>query len=55
MNTFKAARFTARVAESVQYGEHTQFNENDVNIYLAELEEYIFSLITYSAFQNGDL
>jgi uncharacterized coiled-coil DUF342 family protein len=54
VNTFKAARFTARVAESMQYDEHTQFNENNVTIYLAELEEYISSLITYSAFQNGD-
>jgi len=50
VKSFKEAHFTARVAESMQYDEHTSFNENNVTIYLAELEEYISSLITYAAF-----
>ncbi len=35
----------------MQYDEDTQFNENNVTLYLAELEEYISLLITYLAYK----
>ena len=43
-NLFKLA-----VASHMQYDEDTQFNENNVTVYLAELEEYISSFITFIA------
>jgi hypothetical protein len=36
------------------YDDHTLFNENNIILYLAELEEYISSLITYVAFKRDD-
>jgi hypothetical protein len=36
------------------YDENTIFNENNIIMYLAELEEYISSLITYVAFKRDD-
>jgi len=36
------------------YDENTIFNETNVIMYLAELEEYISSLITYVAFKRDD-
>jgi hypothetical protein len=36
----------------MQYDEETQFNENNVTLYLAELEEYISLLITYLAYKQ---
>lgn len=36
----------------MQYDEETQFNENNVTVYLAELEEYISLLITYLAYKQ---
>ena len=51
---FYEAKFTTRVASRMQYDQHTQFNESNITSYLAELEEYIFSLITYQAYQQGD-
>lgn len=38
----------------MSYDEHTQFNEGNITAYLAELEEYIASLITYTAHKQGD-
>ncbi len=38
----------------MQYDDQTQFNENNITIYLAELEEYFASLITFMAVQKGD-
>jgi len=35
----------------MQYDDDTQFNENNVTVYLAELEEYIALLITYMAYK----
>jgi hypothetical protein len=35
----------------MHYDEDTQFNENNVTVYLAELEEYIAILITYMAYK----
>lgn len=46
---FKQAKFTAKVAATQLYDENTVFNENNVTNYLAELEEYISSLITFVA------
>ena len=46
---FKSSRFTLAVASHMQYDEDTQFNENNVTMYLTELEEYISSFITYLA------
>lgn len=36
----------------MQYDEETQFKENNVTIYLAELEEYVSLLITYMAYKQ---
>ena len=36
----------------MQYDEDTQFKENNVTMYLAELEEYISLLITYLAYKQ---
>jgi hypothetical protein len=36
----------------MQYDEETQFKENNVTMYLAELEEYISLLITYLAYKQ---
>ena len=36
----------------MQYDEDTQFNENNVTMYLAELEEYISMLITFLAYKQ---
>jgi hypothetical protein len=36
----------------MQYDEDTQFNENNVTMYLAELEEYVSLLITYLAYKQ---
>jgi hypothetical protein len=33
----------------MQYDDQTQFNETNITQYLAELEEYIASLIAYMA------
>jgi len=51
---FKDANFNARVATSMQYDEHTVFTEGNITTYLAELEEYIASLIAYTAHKKGD-
>jgi len=39
----------------MKYDEMTQFNENNIANYLAELEEHISNLITYRAFQREDV
>lgn len=36
------------------YDDTTMFNENNIIHHLAELEEYISSLITYVAFKRDD-
>jgi hypothetical protein len=51
---FKKSKFYLSVANSMTYDETTQFNETNVINYLAELEEYISSLITYVAFKRED-
>ena len=39
------------VANPMSYEEGTQFNEQNVTYFLAELEEYISSLLTYISFK----
>ena len=51
---FKHSKFYLSVATNMGYDENTVFNENNVIHYLAELEEYIASLITYVAFKRDD-
>lgn len=51
---FKRSRFYLSVASKMSYDEGFVFTENNVVAYLAELEEYICSLITYSAFKRDD-
>ena len=41
--------FKLSVAQHMQYDEGTQFNENNVTVYLAELEEFISNFITFMA------
>mgnify|MGYP001806613284 CR=1 FL=1 len=49
---FKKSQFFLNVAQNMQYDEDTQFNENNVTLYLAELEEYVSLLITYLAYKQ---
>jgi hypothetical protein len=44
--------FPLMVAKHMQYDTDTQFNEQNVTLYLAELEEYSSMLITYLAYKN---
>ena len=46
---FTESRFHLSVASHQQYDDDTQFNENNVTMYLTELEEYVSSFITYLA------
>ena len=51
---FKKSKFFLAVAAKMSYEDGTQFTENNVVQYLAELEEYISSLITYAAFKREE-
>ena len=51
---FQEVRFHAKVANQMQYDEHTLFTENNITYYLAEVEEHISSLITYVTHKKGD-
>ena len=51
---FKRSKFYLSVASKMSYDEGMVFTENNIVQYLAELEEYICSLITYSAFKRED-
>jgi len=51
---FKRSRFYLSVATKMSYDEGFIFSENNIISYLAELEEYICSLVTYSAFKRDD-
>lgn len=46
------ATFPLMVAKHMHYDTDTQFNEQNVTMYLAELEEYTSMLITYLAYKN---
>lgn len=52
VDVFKKSQFFLSVAQNMQYDEDTQFNENNVTMYLAELEEYNSLLITYLAYKQ---
>lgn len=51
---FQDAKFATKVGTKMQYNKETTFNENNITIYLAELEEYFATLIAYLANQKGD-
>ena len=51
---FKRSRFFLAVAQKMSYEEGFVFNESNIVAYLAELEEYVSSLITYVAFKRDD-
>jgi hypothetical protein len=51
---FNQSRFYLSVANPMSYDENTSFNESNIILYLAELEEYISSLITYVATKRDD-
>lgn len=52
VNAFKESKFYLCVAQRQNYTDGINFTENNIVQYLAELEEYISSLITYTAFKN---
>lgn len=51
---FKRSKFFLCVAQKMNYEDGITFSENNIVSYLAELEEYISSLITYTAFKRDD-
>lgn len=51
---FKRSKFFLSVAQKQSYDEGFRFTENNIVSYLAELEEHVCSLITYTAFKLGD-
>lgn len=51
---FETSRISAKVAPHQTYDEHTQFTENNVAGYLAEIEECVGILITQTAHSKGD-
>lgn len=52
---FKRSKFYLSVANKMNYDEGFVFTENNIVSFLAELEEYICSLITYTAFKRDDI
>jgi len=46
---FKGSHFKLAVASHMQYDADSEFNESNVTLYLAELEEYVSNLITFLA------
>lgn len=51
---FKRSKFYLSVAAKMSYDDGIVFTENNIVAYLAELEEHICSLVTYSAFKKDD-
>ena len=49
VNKFSTSHFTLAVASHMHYDDDVVFNENNVTLYLSELEEYISNFITYLA------
>jgi hypothetical protein len=47
---FRDSQFRLTVAQSLPYDEDMQFKEHNTTLYLAELEEFIAMLITYTAY-----
>ena len=51
---FLKAKFQSNVSTRQSYDEDTQFKEQNIRNYLAELEEYISNLITIIAYERDD-
>lgn len=49
---FQDSEFNLAVTQPMQYHDDVQFNENNVTLYLSELEEYISMFITFLAQRN---
>jgi len=54
VDMFKKSKFFLCVAQKMNYEDGIIFTENNIVQYLAELEEYISSLITYTAFKRDE-
>jgi len=54
VDMFKRSKFFLCVAQKMNYQDGIVFTENNIVSYLAELEEYISSLITYTAFKRDE-
>ena len=54
VEAFVSTKFFLSVASKMNYDDGIVFTENNIVAYLAELEEYIGSLITYMAFKRDD-
>ena len=54
VDMFKRSKFFLCVAQKMNYEDGIIFTENNIVSYLAELEEYISSLITYTAFKRDE-
>ena len=54
VDMFKKSKFFLCVAQKQNYQDGITFTENNIVSYLAELEEYISSLITYTAFKRDE-
>lgn len=54
VEAFVSTKFFLSVATKMNYDDGIVFTENNIVAYLAELEEYIGSLITYMAFKRDD-
>ena len=54
VEAFVSTKFFLSVATKMNYDDGIVFTENNIVAYLAELEEYIGSLVTYMAFKRDD-
>lgn len=54
VDMFKRSKFFLCVAQKMSYDNGIHFTENNIVQYLAELEEYISSLVTYTAFKRDE-
>lgn len=54
VDMFQKSKFFLCVAQKQNYQDGIVFTENNIVQYLAELEEYISSLITYTAFKRDE-
>ena len=54
VEAFVSTKFFLSVASKMNYDDGIVFTENNIVAYLAELEEYIGSLVTYMAFKHDD-
>ena len=54
VEAFVSTKFFLSVASKMNYDDGIVFTENNIVAYLAELEEYVSSLVTYMAFKRDD-